>query len=72
MLSIIKKNRRRQAAFLEQRSYELMKVIVEEGEDVLGEDCPDEDQDVLADDEVEKKVEEKPTAEKHQLKLLVS
>ena len=33
--------KRRQAAFKEQSIYEMMKVIVKEGEDVLGEDYPD-------------------------------
>ena len=48
-----------------------MKSIVEEVKDVFGEDCLAEAEEALKDDQVDKKVEEKPTAEKHQLKLLV-
>ena len=48
-----------------------MKSIVEEVKDVFGEDCLAEAEEAVADDQVDKKVEEKPTAEKHKLKLLV-
>ena len=48
-----------------------MKSIVEEVKDVFGEDCLADAEEAIADDQVDKKVEEVPTAEKLKLKLLV-